>query len=77
MAKLFYNSSQMPREKYGGLAERLNAPVLKTGMPLRVSRVRISHPPPLSDKSYDINYLGPGSVTFKRLATPDVTQDMT
>ncbi len=30
----------------GGVAERLNAPVLKTGGPVRVSRVRIPPPPP-------------------------------
>jgi hypothetical protein len=31
----------------GGVAERLNAPVLKTGGPSRVPRVRISPPPPI------------------------------
>ena len=30
----------------GGVAERLNAPVLKTGMPATASRVRIPPPPP-------------------------------
>ena len=29
----------------GGVAERLNAPVLKTGIPFGVSRVRIPPPP--------------------------------
>src|SRR5688572_22601431 len=33
----------------GGVAERLNAPVLKTGSPSRGSRVRISPPPPTRD----------------------------
>ena len=32
----------------GGVAERLNAPVLKTGMPATVSRVRIPPPPPIA-----------------------------
>ena len=36
----------------GGLAERLNAPVLKTGKGLPPSRVRIPDPPPL-------NYINP------------------
>ena len=31
----------------GGVAERLNAPVLKTGMPATASRVRIPPPPPI------------------------------
>ncbi len=33
----------------GGVAERLNAPVLKTGVPSRGPRVRISPPPPFQD----------------------------
>jgi hypothetical protein len=34
--------------KLGGLAERLNALVLKTSKDESPSRVRISHPPPFS-----------------------------
>src|SRR3989338_7358206 len=34
------------RTESGGLAERLNAPVLKTGVPERAPEVRILHPPP-------------------------------
>ncbi len=41
-------SSTEAEESQGGVAERLNAPVLKTGIPFGVSRVRIP-PPPLEE----------------------------
>ena len=37
----------------GGVAERLNAPVLKTGIPFGVSRVRIPPPPLFSGPVID------------------------
>src|SRR6266480_985920 len=40
-----------PTRELGGVPERLNGPVLKTGRPARVSRVRISPPPFLFSKN--------------------------
>ena len=39
--------SAVHRAPVGGVAERLNAPVLKTGSPSRGSWVRIPPPPPI------------------------------
>ena len=38
--------------RVGGVAERPNAPVSKTGVPARVPRVRISPPPPTNQQKY-------------------------
>ena len=41
-------------EGNGEVAERLNAPVLKTGVLSRVPRVRISPSPPIKTSSYEL-----------------------
>src|SRR5450631_1061752 len=49
----FYEASEAPRRRAGEVAERLNAPVLKTGGPLRGSWVRIPPSPPIEAREFD------------------------